>query len=97
MNRGWILAAFLGSLVACNKPSADAPPAASAASSSTAALPAASAAPSPAAAADQPAANAQAEGVDPSVAPAVEDTSDITAATYKKELDTLDKEIAALK
>jgi hypothetical protein len=95
MNRGWILAAVLGSLVACDKPSADAPPTASAASSSTAA--AASAAPSPAAAADQPAANAQAEGADPSVAPAAEDTSDITAATYKKELDTLDKEIAALK
>lgn len=92
MNRGWILVVAASALVACNKPdSSGANPAAS--------TPASSAAPSAAALAMQPPVNAQGDVVDPTLPSAAEaeSTNDITASTYKKDLDGLDKEIAGLK
>lgn len=96
MKRAWILIAATAALVACNKSDkADTTPAAS----TTAAASAAPPAPTAAAVATKPTFNAQGDVVDPTLpAPAdAENTSDITASTYKKDLDSMNKEIADLK
>jgi hypothetical protein len=94
MNYRWLFLATAVSFVACNKSSDSAGPAASAASS-------AETKPSNTAPAPQPVASAQAQGelAEPSLPSAeeAENTSDITASSYKKDLDGLEKEIIGLK
>lgn len=99
MKRAWILIAATAALLACNKSDkSEATPAASATAVASAES-AASAAPTAAAVATKPTLNAQGDIVDPTLPAAAEaeNTSDITAGTYKKDLDSLNKEIADLK